>query len=546
MNIKQNVRLHNKFEITVCDAKTGEEKQKAYAYNVILDNFFKLRLRYLDGDNQPGYTNSMSYIGVGTGSGTPAITDTSLFTPLLHRSADLVETHYEYPTSYITRQIKINADEYNGSVFTEVAMECVYYVGLWSTAVYLPCTHAMIQDSEGNPIAITKTDVDVVYISATFYCTFSQTGFGDNGVYPLPQNNILVKYLLLGNTELVVRSHRFPIGSASDLVNDYEFTKSFTFGNCTGDFDTKTLDFPVLTILDSEFNGHIVKNLGITGIGVFQFPDPSVFPDYEINHLVLGEGDGETTEFNIKCPLIKDGTVHIFVADRELSASDFEADYESNCIDKLENYYTAAMKCDGVHIKIGDTATRAPSTSYQYRDPVYWGVSPTSGYVFPSMCYVSQANPIFIDFSEPKECNRLKIHNNPLSATNLSRLVIECSDDNETWAPVEYTVDDETFSSSIHYYTFSFPLTTARYWRAYVTSYNWPYYYYYPSTSMGTRDGTTHIKSSLFLGRTVPGLKLNTPPQAGETIEASFKLNVPFKTENNILRMTCSAVLQRG
>lgn len=546
MDLRQNVKLYNKFEITVCDAKTGKEKQKAYAYNVILDNFFKIRLRQLDGSNQPGYSNSMSYIAVGTGTGTPAITDTALFTPLIHRSASLVETNYEYPTSYITRQIKINADEYNGSTFTEVGMECTYYVGMWSTQVYMLCTHAMIQDAEGNQIAIQKTDVDVVYINATFYCTFSKTGFGDNGIFPLAENNIITRYLLLGNTELIVRSGRFLVENTTELANDYISTKTFSFSNSTGDYENFTLEMPVMTILDSEFNNRIIKNIAMTGIGGFQFPDPSVFPDYSIDHLVLGEGDGQTTEYNIKCPLIKSGTVKIYVADRELSPSEYEIDYESNCVNARENYYTAGMKVDGVNAKFGNMASLTPSTSYQYRDPLYWGVHPISGYLYPSYCYVTDANPIWIDLGSAKDCNILKIDNYKISDSYMNRLVIECSDDNETWTNVSYTRTDYAHTSNLYYYTFNFEKTAARYWRVYIPNYSWYYYIYYSNNGPGTRENVSHIKSTFFIGKTVPGLRLNVPPALGETVEASYKIDIPFKTENNIMRMTCSVVLQRG
>lgn len=546
MDTRQHVKLHNKFEITVCDAKTGEEKQKAYAYNVITNNYFRLRLRQVDGDNGPGYTNSMSYIGVGTGSGTPAITDTSLFTALFHRSADLIEEVYEYPTSHITRRIKINADEYNGQTFTEVGMEAYYRYGMWSTSAYFLCTHAMIQDAEGNQIAINKTDVDVVYITATFYCTFTQTGFGDNGIFPLAKNNIITKFLMMGGGELTVRSSRHEVANTTELANDYTFTKTFNFSDTKGDYENFTLELPAMAILDTEFNNHVVKNLAITGIGGFQFPDSSAFPDYEVDHIVLGDGDGETTEFNIKCPLIKKNSAKIYVADKELSASEYEVDYESNCNNSRENFYTSSMKADSDSVQFGDLSTRAAYTGYQYRDPLYWGLYPTSGYVYPSSCVITEAKPIWIDFGEAKECNIMRMDTNKISTSYIDNMVIECSNDNETWTAVEYTREETAYTSSIYYYTFKFPLTSARYWRAYIKNLSWTYYLYYYNSNLGTRDGTTHIKSSFFLGKSVPGLKLKTAPAAGETVEASYKLDVPYKTSNNIMRITGSVVLQRG
>jgi hypothetical protein len=186
MQIKEKVLLHNKFDVKVVDSRTGEVKQTATAYNVILNYYFNSRL--LD---SPMYKTSdlLTYIAIGTGTGTPAITDTGLFTHLTRKAVTTLETVYEYPTSHTTRQIKLEATECNGYNITEVGFEA-YRSGTWSSYYYL-MTHAMLQDSEGNQIAIAKTDVDVVYITATFYATYTPSGFGDNGVYPVAEKIIL-------------------------------------------------------------------------------------------------------------------------------------------------------------------------------------------------------------------------------------------------------------------------------------------------------------------------------------------------------------------
>lgn len=74
-------------------------------------------------------------------------------------------------------------------------------------------------------------------------------------------------------------------------------------------------------------------------------------------------------------------------------------------------------------------------------------------------------------------------------------------------------------------------------------SYNWTYNLYYQS--FPTRDAQSY-GSTFFLGKTVPGLKFTTPPPAGAAIDATYSLEYPFKTANNLLRFTYSIVLQRG
>ena len=120
MQAKEKVLLHNKFEIEVVDAATGELKQKAYAYNVIVNYYFSSRLT---GSPLGVSADLLRYIALGTGTGTPAITDTALFTHLTRKSVTTLETVYEYPTSHTTKQIKLEATECNGSNITEVGLE---------------------------------------------------------------------------------------------------------------------------------------------------------------------------------------------------------------------------------------------------------------------------------------------------------------------------------------------------------------------------------------------------------------------------------------
>src|SRR5574344_1769905 len=88
MQIKEKVLLHNKFDVKVVDSRTGEVKQTATAYNVITNYYFNSRLL-----NSPMYKTSdlLTYIAVGTGAGTPAITDTALFTHLTRKEGTTIE-----------------------------------------------------------------------------------------------------------------------------------------------------------------------------------------------------------------------------------------------------------------------------------------------------------------------------------------------------------------------------------------------------------------------------------------------------------------------
>ena len=96
MELKEKLTLHNRFDIKVCDAETGEVKQTAVAYNVITNQFFRARLGYIEGRYGKIMEEPLNRILVGTGSGTPAITDTAMFNELLVRECTVVEENYAY------------------------------------------------------------------------------------------------------------------------------------------------------------------------------------------------------------------------------------------------------------------------------------------------------------------------------------------------------------------------------------------------------------------------------------------------------------------
>jgi len=128
----------------------------------------------------------------------------------------------------------------------------------------------------------------------------------------------------------------------------------------------------------------------------------------------------------------------------------------------------------------------------------------------------------------------MKIEINTVPAAQIDNLKIQYSADNSTWTDVP----GMTRASQV----WSFTLTSARYWRVFIPAYNWSYGL---TTGTNTRDEQA-FGTTFFLGKTVPGLKFITPPANGAAIEASYQLELPFKTSNNLLRFTCSLLLSRG
>lgn len=157
VNVDVNAAIHNRFDVEVVDAATGRVKKKARAYNVIC---YQLWSRMFTP------TTYFNYIHYGTGEGSPTQSDSKLFHfsgYLLPSTADDV---YDYDvenyTYSLTRKVQINPEVAVGETITEVG---IAYDKTEGTL----CTHAMLQDMNGNPISIEKTATDLINIYATVY-----------------------------------------------------------------------------------------------------------------------------------------------------------------------------------------------------------------------------------------------------------------------------------------------------------------------------------------------------------------------------------------
>lgn len=158
VNVPVEAKIHNRFDIEVIDSRTGEIRQRAQAENVICNQLWAKLFS--------GYSNSQyfTYIHYGTGTGTPASTDTSLFTYLGNAAAGMEEMETD-PANCVyscTKKIQLNELTAVGAALTEVG------IGHGTDASTL-CTHAMLKDMNGNQISIVKTSTDIINIYATIY-----------------------------------------------------------------------------------------------------------------------------------------------------------------------------------------------------------------------------------------------------------------------------------------------------------------------------------------------------------------------------------------
>lgn len=273
MQIKNNVKIHNRFDIEIIDKNTGELKQSIVSYNIVLNQMYTC------------LCGGLSYfvnIHFGSGTGTLSPTRTTLFNHLGTKAAADEEIIKAIPLSVWKRKIVLNPEEYIGNTISEVG------IAFGSTNTNL-VTHSLLKDSEGNTISIIKTDLDVITIYATVFVTFDTSN--PNLTYiSMPSSNQLVNYLIGGGPS--------PTGvfSVLDQITAQSKVGSTATVTWTSDTVLKQRKTNVARFATTVGNGHI-KYLEFANILNLLLPYAPVFNGQSYTDVSLGVGDGVKKRF---------------------------------------------------------------------------------------------------------------------------------------------------------------------------------------------------------------------------------------------------------
>lgn len=276
MDIKIESKIHNRFDIEVRDAKTGELKQRGQAENIVLDRMYTRLCNF-----NSYFTN----IVFGKGTGTLDPSRTTLFNRLGSKSAVTEETVKDFPISRWTRKITLNPEEFVGNTITEV--------GISDDSTNIN-THALIKDAEGNQLSIDKTDTDVVIIYATVFIELQNRS---ENIYftNLTDNNPLLNYLLGSSAP----SNTVKVGRKWTKGNiiDANVILSKT-GTRTADIANKKVILNTLRFGITEGNAPISE---IECFGSFKvtLPETGVFNGHIVSDKQIGIGDGMSKAFRL-------------------------------------------------------------------------------------------------------------------------------------------------------------------------------------------------------------------------------------------------------
>jgi hypothetical protein len=298
-----NASIHNRFDVEVIDAKTGKIKQRAQAENVICQGLY---------DKLASSTQYFANIQYGSGTGTPASTDTTLFhlegsISLPTGSNITAETSIDWANHVFScrRMGVIDEQTANGKTLTEL--------GIYGDAL---CTHAMMRDMNGNQISIPKTNTDILNIYATIFVHWDSS-LESQGIHMQPEEDswhgffgflagLYETYDEYANVLIRAQPGTKPaLCSTTDSGKYSGLTKAWSNSN-------KTLTLTMTRLGASKLNlaggiRDIVMYSNSYSYGTKpRYPGMTLktgytwFPGSDITGEVIGTGDGTTKDFSTK------------------------------------------------------------------------------------------------------------------------------------------------------------------------------------------------------------------------------------------------------
>ena len=544
MKLSLGLEIKTSYHLQLRRVTTGEVIQDIRPKNLILKQFL----------NNIGLTNSQSYgnmfalwgIGVGRGSGTPANTDTEMFTQLWIPGAE----HTTVPVSSVTTVFNDEKTIGTATITTTFPASASYVGVITELGIMaktdsnnntLFITHALLQDSEGNPISINKTDLDELLITAILQVSLTATDFV---VMPLTVSKFggLVRstggadQLLYKNFLHMGRTKKNLMGAnagtvSGDYSDDYNVQWNTLSPGMTWDSANMKMVATNSRILAGAGNVHYFNSLCLNYFGCWPLPNANIFPFYTINDISIGVGDGTTKIFNNPLNYFVENSEVITVGGVTLTrGTDYAIDFENNASGLLElsagnlavgssdadavvdqtTYYPLFKACDGSSIQCSDTGNRLSATK-----------------------------PLILSLITAKKVNTLRL-------IHFNRKRSDCDyDENLTSASfkLSYSNDNVTYTEIITTglfdaytgQTFTFNTVSAKYFKVEVV--DEPYLstneYYYCDTKSST---DTDMPFLGYIGNAT--IVFTTAPADKAEIKMSVQMDRPFKNSNYVIDVT--------
>jgi len=505
--------IHNRFDVEVLDAATGECRRKVRAFNVICDAYWD-RLFNVDG-YYGAWTplSAFDYILYGKGSGTPASTDTALFNKIGALSVNGYNDHtyaVDYRTGVARRQAvgTINAEEAVGETITEL--------GIGYDATHC-VTHAMLEDMEGNPISIEKTDTDVIKIYATIFVHWPDGGWygGSVNVRSVASNYTLIAFLTGAGSGGTVQDGILKFGRIARITgtsgNDKRTnTKALAINKAnktitvSGRVNADSLNLPIRAVAIEAETINTGGSVALWLVLGSWFTPPAISAE------PVGTGDGSATGFATAFPVKTGGTVYV----DGVAASGVTVRPGPAAVTNLELWFNQ-LNAAGA-----DALTESGTPIYANSSNIPTGeLSPA--YLANNATTPAFENP-FYSMGIGKVQAKL---NNGGGSYITGTLVAQASDDCENWADV-CTVSGN--SSSFAESAVPAAYQQKKYWRFKNTAGTSRYWYIH---AVGAAADEAH------------NIVFDTPPAAGAVITVDYTPDCIAKDSNHVLDLSATLTL---
>ena len=490
-------------------------------------------------------------IWFGDGSAEPSESDTALSHPLWTfgwNYGNIISVQSPTLTNDGTWNILCTAKIDATADYVGTVSEIGLYITVGSSSMAMG-THALIKDAEGNPMTITKTDTEVLYVDIHVqYQLSSSSGFEWTPWY----------YYLLGNGAAAKTWPQIPVLASMQIAMLRAYPDLMSNGNIIGSRVLLTNSYDasrqVLTCSNGRFGTEnqptqdYVNAIGIipgfwgspsydyyrpsVPIGVWKFPNPDIFPNVTLSDMRVGTGDGETTDFVPPLNLWVKDTEHIFINGAlQVRGVDYTCDNRNN----LSNLYALnpSIFCD---LKNELVRIDSPTTTGMGYHPLKGGGNDvSSGSNNERRMYIvwDKDHPLEWELEEDPQIGieadyfqMSAIQNTGGNYWRYAIFTLSYSEDGEAWTDVGSFVVTNSSNAAVSY-KFEFPETiTARHWRLSADV---------SGCSDSVKNGRFFSEAVSYLHRNGVPIRFTTAPAAGAIITMSAEIDRPMKNENFVL-----------
>lgn len=520
--------------------------QEENTHNVITNDALWNK-KYLNGSYS--YCVFGNQLKVGNGTGTPAATDTALFNTVWTIGAESINIiKVDDITNTITTRWVYTMPA--TSAYVGTITEC----GLWgyfnNQFLY---THALIKDAEGNAISINKTDLDKVIITVDIsitissedpdilVCPISKSPFTNwmnvdsqsknASFYPFNCCSFSINYdktnichLIMSPVELMhrqtalqhlnVNQYGANVHSAEGLLANPANTiiESDNVRRCTGRISQA-----------AYAPGHVayVKGLMFLGTFIVPFPNERFLPAYNIEGIDVGVAVGGETE--MLCPL------DYFVKDSDKVYKNGVAltrgvDYTVDAYNNHRALIELAESNDAIITGGLNTGFYINRTYCRLFRPKlsYTSSASYTSYIY-DICGISTDSPLYLDMQKDATVNFLRV---PINSNY--KYTISTSEDG-----IEYTEHATHTFTSDGSYIWEFEPITARYFKLEIASASGGSVTHKPEVAYTSVEHPEYFYAMGF--KTDGMIKFTSTLEAGDIITMDCSMDLPYKTENNVI-----------